>query len=141
MTEQVNYLAVGAPMPPSIGRCADLYHDVRELRLAMEKEVAEIKAREDEIKEYMISNLSKSSDTGAAGLKYRAQIVPKTKYNLKPDGWAGFTSWMNKHGRFDLIQKRLNDKAVEEYVAETGGGGLQNYLDRINVPTVSITKI
>lgn len=137
----INYLAVGAPMPPSIGRCADLYHDVRELRLAMEKEVAEIKAREDEIKEYMISNLSKSDDTGAAGLRYRVQIVTKTKYNIKPDGWGGFTSWMNKNNRFDFIQKRLNDKAVEEYIADTGGGSLPHYLDRVNVPTVSVTKI
>src|ERR1700704_4488428 len=97
-------LAVGSPMPQSIGRCADFYNDVRALRLAMDKEAEAIKARESEIREHIIANLSKSQDTGAAGLRYRAQIVMKVVPKLAD--WAGFTAFVQKSGRFDLLQKR-----------------------------------
>lgn len=132
----MNNLEVGAPLPASIGRCADMYSEVRALRLAMDKEVEAVKKRENEIKEHIIANLSKSEDTGAAGLKYRAQIVMKIVPQVAD--WGVFTSWVRKNDRFDLIQKRLNDKAVkdlwEEREAVPG-------VEKVNVPDVSITKI
>ncbi len=36
-----NWLEKGGPMPASLGACADLLHDVRELRLQMAKQVEE----------------------------------------------------------------------------------------------------
>ena len=74
---KVDMLAVGSPLPKSIGLCADLYSDVRALRLMMEKEVEAVQARETEVKNFIIDNLSKSDDTGAAGKRFRAQIVMK----------------------------------------------------------------
>lgn len=131
-----NRLIVGAPMPQSIGLCADEYHDVRDLRLAMEKEVEAVKARESEIRTHIIDNLSKSSDTGAAGLRYRAQIVTKAVPKLAD--WSLFTAAVQKTGRFDLIQKRLSEKAVADLWAE---GFSVPGVEKINVPEVSITKI
>jgi hypothetical protein len=123
-------------MPQSIGLCADEYHDVRDLRLAMEKEVEAVKARESEIRTHIIDNLSKSSDTGAAGLRYRAQIVTKAVPKLAD--WSLFTAAVQKTGRFDLIQKRLSEKAVADLWAE---GFSVPGVEKINVPEVSITKI
>lgn len=129
-----------------MGRCADLYHDVRELRLAMEKEVAEIKARENEIHEYLIGNLTKGEDTGAAGLRYRAQVVTKRKPIISTDtavypqgGWGIFTSWVRKHDRFDMLQKRLAEKAVMEWQEENQR--IIPGLEMVNIPTLSVTKI
>jgi len=147
-------LEVGSPLPQSIGRCADLYNDVRQLRLTMDKEVEKVKARETEIREYIINNLSKSQDTGAAGLRYRAQIVTKTVYKLAD--WGVFTAWVRKNDRFDMLQKRLGEKAVEDWVEDPA-----NWVDsvdpktgeavkvrrtlpgteRLHIPDVSITKI
>lgn len=124
-------------MPASIGRCADLYAEVRDLRLAMDKEVAVVKARETEIREYIISNLSKSDDTGAAGLKYRAQIVTKTTF--KVTDWGIVFAWVRKNDRFDALQKRLNETMVKDFFAEE-----QRPLpgtEKVNVPDISITKI
>lgn len=131
-----NGLDVGAPMPKSIGLCADLYHETRSLRLAMEKETEAVKARESEIKEHIIENLSKSDDTGAAGLKYRAQIVVKVQPKLAD--WALFTKAVQESGRFDLIQRRLSEAAVAALWAD---GFAVPGVEKINVPTVSITKI
>lgn len=132
-------LRLGSPLPKSIGRCADLLHDVRALRLDMEKQAKEIADREAEIKAYIVATVSKSDDTGAAGLKYRVQVVTKRKPILTPEGWAGFTSWMNKHDRFDMIQKRLSDKPILEYEGEQKK--LPPGLEGMNVPDLSLTKI
>lgn len=132
-----NLLEVGAPVPNSIGACADFYHDVRELRLSMDKKVKEVHARETELREHIINNLSKSEDTGAAGQRYRAQITSKTKFNVLD--WGIVTAWIRKNNRFDMLQKRLSDTAVKDFVESDGR--LLPGTEKISVPDVSITKI
>lgn len=132
----VDMLAVGSPLPKSIGLCADLYSDVRALRLMMEKEVEVVQARETEIKNWIIDNLSKSDDTGAAGKRFRAQIVMKEVPQLAD--WATFTGYVLDKDRFDLIQKRLSEKAIKDmWEAGEDIPGVAKF----NTPTVSITKI
>lgn len=127
----------GTPLPQSVGRCADLYHEVREIRLAMEKETEVVKSRESEIKEHIINNLSKSDDTGAAGLRYRAQIVMKDVYKVLD--WPVLHSWIRKNDRFDMLEKRLSKKAAEDFVVEEKR--LLPGTELVHVPDVSITKI
>jgi hypothetical protein len=129
-------LEVGGPIPRSIGRTADLYNDVRQLRLAMEKEAEKVKARETELREYMIANLSKSDDTGAAGLRYRAQIVSKDV--PRAADWAKVHAYIRKNDRFDLLQKRLGEKAVMDMWEQ---GEAIPGVEVVKVPDVSITKI
>lgn len=132
-------LTKGAPLPASIGKCADLYSDVRTVRLAMEKEVASVKEREAEIREHIIDNLSKSEDTGAAGLRYRAQIVMKEVAKVEYDGgWTKLWAYIQQTGRFDLLQKRLGEKAVAETWA--AGESIPG-VEAMKIPEVSITKI
>ena len=133
----MNPFEKGSPMPASIGLCADLLFEVRELRLAMEKEVAPIKARETEIEDYIIANLSKSDDTGAAGKHHRAQIVTKRTYRVAD--WGILFSWIRKNDRFDLLQKRLSTKPVGEF--EETEGRIVPGCEAINVVDVSLTKI
>jgi len=125
----------GSPLPESVGLSADLYADVRALRLAMQKEVDAVAEREKEIKAHIIDNLSKSEDTGAAGHRFRAQI--KKKEVPKADDWDAIKAFIVKHDRFDLLQRRLNNKAIAE-MWEAGqtvdGVGTFSSLD------VSITK-
>lgn len=123
-------------IPESMGRCADLYHDVRELRLAMEKEVEPVKAFEAKIKQHIIDNLSKSEDTGASGLRYRAQITQKVKPSVAD--WPAFHSYVQSTGRFDLLQKRASDTAI---TAMWGEGEDVPGVERFNAIDVSITKI
>lgn len=129
-------LAVGSAMPKSIGRCADLYHDVRDLRLIMEKECEAVKARESEIQEHIIANLSKSDDTGASGLRYRAQVRSEAKPQLAD--WSQFTAYVKQTGRFDLMQKRLGEKAIADMWE---GGEAVPGVAKVHVPKLSITKI
>lgn len=138
---EIPELAVlGAPIPEAMGRCADLYHDVRELRLAVDKQAAAIKARENELAEHMINNLSSSDDTGAAGLRYRVQITKVTKYTLTAgEGWNALCAYVQQSGRFDLLQKRISESAIKDIDEQTTM--LPPGVERLKVPTISITKI
>lgn len=138
MSEKIDWLKVGEQMPPTLGGCADLVHDVRELRLSMEKEVEAIKLRENEITEYIINKMP-ATDRGAVGLRFRVQVVKKPKPRLTGEGWGIFCSWVRKNDRFDMLQHRLSDKAVMDWQEEQGKA--MPGVETILVPTVSVTKI
>jgi len=129
-------LTLGAPMPKTVGRCADAFHEVRELRLAMKKEVDVIEAREREIKQYILDNLSASDDTGASGKYYRAQITRQEEPTVTD--WEELLDYVVEEDRFDLLQKSISRGAVKEMQAagETIPG-----VGKITVKKVSITKI
>lgn len=135
MTKRTS-LKVGDPLPKSIGRCADAYHEVRELRLAMAKEVDVIAKREREIHEHILENLSASDDTGASGLRYKALVITSVKPQAKD--WEEIYDWISENDRFDLLGKSLNSRTVEELweneVTIPGVG-------KVNVKKLSITKI
>ena len=127
-------------IPASIGRCADMLHDYEELYHAMQKEVDAVKAKATLLREHIINNLSKSEDTGAAGLRYRVQVVTKRKLTVKE--WGLLHSWIRKNDRFDMLQKRLAEKAAEDWCLDPDNAGrLLPGTEAINVPTLSLTKI
>jgi hypothetical protein len=102
----------------------------------LEKEVERVKARVTELREYIIANLSKSDDTGAAGLRYRAQIVMKDVPRAMD--WPKVHAFIQDTGRFDLLQKRLGEKAVMDMVEQ---GEQIPGVEIVHLPDVSITKI
>lgn len=134
MTEQTS-LTVGDPLPKSLGACVDALKEVTLLRLAMSKEVDAVKARERKLSEYLIDNLS-GDNTGVAGLKYRAQVKKKTKYSVKD--WTKVHDYVYDNDRFDLLAKSLNQKAAEEIYE---AGEKLPGVDKVHVPTLSVTKI
>lgn len=126
----------GSSLPDSLGPCVDLYKEVSELRLAMQKEVDAVKARESEIKQHIIDNLSKSDDTGVAGKKYRAQIVTKTAATVAD--WDKVWQFIRDNDRTDLVQKRINDKAVKEIWE---AGEQVPGVEKFNSVDVSVRKV
>jgi len=126
----------GGALPESMGMTADLYAQARQLRLAMEKEIEPVREVESRLKEHLINNLSKGDDTGAAGKKYRAQVVTKTVPKIAD--WVRFINWVKMNGRWDMLQKRLSDKAVKDAWEE---GVDVHGIERFHAVDVSITKI
>lgn len=127
-----------AEPPASLGACVDLYHEVKELRLQMEKQLAGgVKALENALKEHLIANLSKSDDTGIAGRKYRAQVVTARK--VKVVEWGILHSWIRKNDRFDMLQKRLSDTAASDWIDQEKR--ILPGCEIINIPDLSVRKI
>lgn len=129
-------LTLGAPLPKSLGRCADAYHEIKELRLAMQKEVDAVKARETEIYKHLVDNLSASDDTGVAGRRFRAQI--KSSEEPTVTDWDDLYDYIYDHDRFDLLGKTIAKKAVKEM--QEAGEKIPG-VGKVTVKKVSITKI
>lgn len=136
MAEAPGKYEPGGPIPSSPGRVADLYKEVEDLAREMQRETDVVKQRASELKEHLIQTLSKSDDTGAAGLRYRAQIKTVTK--PKPTDWDAIYKFIVDNDRFDFLQKRLSDRAVMDMIE---AGEKVPGVERIHIPTVSITKI
>jgi hypothetical protein len=133
--EMPEWLRYGAGLPESLGRCADLFAEVQELRRAMQKEVDEVKRRETEIKQHLIDNISKSEEGGVIGKRYQAVITTDVKPTVAD--WDKVYDYIFENDRPDLLQKRLNGTAVkalwDDEVAVPG-------VDKYNHTDVSIRK-
>lgn len=127
----------GAPMPVGIGEQADLYAEVRQVRLDMQKDVDAVKARETEIYKAIMSTLEESTDTGASGKHHRVQRVMKTSQTVKD--WDAFYSFVQQTGELGMLQRRLSDKAVEEWAESKGD--LPAGVEATEYATLSFSKI
>ena len=135
MSKEIS-LKVGAPLPKSLGHCADAYKEVKGLRLEMAEDVKLIKGRETEINEHIINNLEKGDLTGASGLKYKAQIKPGIAGSVTD--WELLYDFIVEYDRFDLLNKSLNAKAVKEMLE---AGEKIPGVEKINTKTLSVTKV
>lgn len=77
-----DFLKVGGPIPVNAGRCVDLYHDVRTLRLAMQKEVEEMAKREAERQDFAVIDQMNQIST-KAGLAEFALVQFGIKLNMR----------------------------------------------------------
>lgn len=99
-------------IPKTIGACADLLYETKNKRLALQKQVDELAAFESSLKEHIINTLPKSDQTGAAGKVAKVSVV--TKEIPQVQDWEAFYKHVKKTGDFELMQRRLADKAIQE---------------------------
>lgn len=100
-------------LPKSLGACVDLYHETREKRLAANKITEEIKVTETFIANHIIDNVPKG-DTGAIGAKYKGVVKTSDVYQI--DDWQAFYGWIKKNDAFEVLNRALNQAALEEHV-------------------------
>jgi hypothetical protein len=103
-------------LPKSLGACVDLYHTMRQKRLAANKDVEAMKAQETEVSNYIIDNVSKKEEGGAVGTTHKAIVVTDTIYQV--EDWDKFYAHLKKTGEFDLLNRALNQAAVKARVEE-----------------------
>jgi hypothetical protein len=127
----------GAALPSGLGPRADLYAEVRAERLRQEKAAEAVKARETEIYNSILADLNESTDTGAAGKFYRVQRVEKTVQNVAD--WPSFWAFIRENNAFEMLQKRLSDKAVAEWAESKDA--LPPGINQAQIATLSFTKI
>lgn len=130
--------AVGDEMPEHIGQVADEYKRVSGIRLAMQKAMEDVKARESELKNFLIDNIDADNEAGVMGLKYAATIKRDKKPRMDSEKWKDLHQWIADNDRFDLLQKRLSDTPVMELINE--GVELPG-IESMTVKSVSVRKI
>lgn len=122
--------------PKAMGACADRLYELRNKRLAMQKEVDAVASEESALKEHIINTLPKSEASGVAGKLARVTVV--TKQVPQVEDYDKFYAFVKKTGSFDLLQKRLSDAAIKErWEAGKEVPGVKAF----NAVSVSINKV
>lgn len=99
--------------PKSMAACADLLYVKRSARLTADKIAAELKEQEQALIEYIIDHLPKDSG-GAVGKTHKVIVITKIKQQVKD--WDKFWAYVAKNKRFDLVQRRITETAVQELI-------------------------
>ena len=102
--------------PKKLGTCADKFYALRKARQAAQKKVDEMHTEEKALKEHIINTLPKSASTGVAGKVARVTVVRKVIPQAKD--WSKIQKYIKRTGAFDLLQRRINTKAVQERWAD-----------------------
>lgn len=102
--------------PTELGKCIDLAYDLRAARLAFEKEVEEyvkqLNERFKTVEDHIINSFNKSDIEGAKGQKATAGISKTTVAQV--ENWDKLWAAISKNQWFDLVQRRVNDKAYRD---------------------------
>jgi hypothetical protein len=122
--------------PKRPAECADLLYRTREMRLDVERRIEKLKNLEQQLKNYFIETLPRSSATGISG------AVACVRIEIKPipqvEDWDKFYKYVHKHKAFDMLQRRLSEVAVKDRLDEgvkVPGVGI------FNAKKVSVTKL
>ena len=122
--------------PKTMGACADRIYELKNKRLAMQKEVDAVEAEEKALKEHIINTLPKSETTGVAGKLARVTVVTKQVPQVKD--WEAFWKKFNKKTDTDLLQRSLSKAAVE---ARWEAGKEIAGVEAFTAVTLSINKV
>lgn len=122
-----------------LGAVADELYRIREERLALDRQVDELKKVESKLRDHIINTLPKSEANGIAGKVVRVTI--NTKVVPRAKDWDAIYAYVKKNaarGGFALLQRRLNEAAVKE-IWESGKKvpGVETF----NAVTLSINKL
>lgn len=123
-------------LPKTLALCADLLYTTRQARLALDKQVEELKSRETMLREHLIEQLPVSDASGVAGKVARATVV--TKDEPMVENWDDFWEYVRKNKAFFLVQKRISGTAIKEMWAnkKTVKG-----VGHMIVKTISLNKV
>ena len=128
-------------VPKKPAAAADLLYSIREQRYALQKQVAELKAQEAEITDFLINTLPASDATGVSGKLARVTIVSNTVAQV--NDWDALYDHILKTGKknpgvFALLQRRVGDKAVKDV---WDAGKTVPGVEPFGIKTLSLNKV
>lgn len=126
-------------IPKTMGACADKLYKLREKRYELSRQIKEIEAEEAEIKDYIINNLSKQESNGVSGKI--ANVRVKTENVPVVEDWEAFYKYVSRTKSFDMLQRRINTKAVRERIEDKKDFALKAGIGSFTTVSVSITKL
>lgn len=124
-------------LPATPAACADLLYATREKRLALQRLAERHQELETALSEHFILTLPRSDATGISGRVARVQITIKAVPQV--EDWDKLYAYIKKNGAWELLQRRLGEKAAQERL-EAGEGGKAG-ITVFQAKKVSCTKI
>lgn len=93
----------------------------RNKRLEIEKQMAAMLAPlntvYDAIQAKFLADMNATGETNKSGAGWRATM--STTYNASMPDAGAFYAWLANSGRYDMLQRRLSVKTIEDYFTET----------------------
>jgi hypothetical protein len=117
------------------GLVVDQLYALRARRLEAQAQVDEMKAEEQAVKNWLIDSLPKSELTKLSGKLATAALVSSSQANVID--WHKLHAYVEKHGAFELLQRRVSIEAVREVWDE--GKDLPG-VERYTKLDISLTK-
>lgn len=124
--------------PKTLGACADRLYQLKEKQAEAQRVVDAIDAERKALTAHVIETLPKSEATGVAGKLARVRVV--TKEVPQVSDWVAFYAYVHKTKRGDLLQRRLNEKAVGELIEANPKKGVPG-VGVFKAITISLTKV
>jgi hypothetical protein len=133
---QISKIIEAISIPPLDAAKCDLRYQIREWRLQLQRQVEELQKIETALNNHFIETLPLSQASGVAGHVARIQI--QTKIVPQAADWALIWEHVRKTRSYDLLQRRLNNAAVEERWQD---GKVIPGVETFHAKTVSCTKL
>ncbi len=118
-----------------VGIIIDELYALRTQRLALSKEVDELKAQEAVLRKTIIDRLQVNGLDSGRGNDATASITKDVQVNISD--WAMFNNYVIKTNSLDLLQKRVSMTALK---ARWEDGVEVPGLTKIELPDLSLTK-
>lgn len=103
------------------------YDSARTARLAADKVAADLKEKETGFKHQLMEALRAASLTVAGNDK--VFFTMRTKERAQVIDWPSFYEYIKTNDAFDLLQRRVNEAAIEERGGEVPGVEMYEYED------------
>ena len=123
-------------LPKKLAEAADMFFAIREERYAADKVAAKLRVQEAILADYLVEKLPSDNATGIAGKLARVHV--ETKPIPTVDNWDAFYKYVLKNKAFDLLQRRLSDKAISERWEQ---GKVIPGVNRFNKPVLRCSKV
>lgn len=89
-----------------------------ELKKAYDQEDEVLKAKMERLETWLLDTMQKSGATQLGSEHGTAYI--QTQYKASCSDWPTFWGFVADNGRFDMLEKRVSSKTVNEFIEETG---------------------
>jgi hypothetical protein len=102
----------------SPGEIADARMDLETRQKVANAEVKRLEGLRVELDEIVRAAATKLKGTGFAGKSGAVEVVRENKLviDTEKNGWDKFYTYIKKTGSFDLLQKRIGEKAVQDRI-------------------------
>lgn len=122
---------------PTIGELIDAMYRVRQKRLEVQKQVDDLKAKQNQVEAMLMDALSKQNTRKGEGSLASASI--STSINPTATDWQKLNRWILRHKELELFQKRLSAPRFRELLEEYPRGipGVEPFEQR----TINLRKL
>lgn len=90
-----------------------------ELKAAFDEQDRGLREKQDRLDAWLLETMDKLGVESIKAAAFGTAFIQVKKRSSCGD-WSTFWNWVADHKRFDMLEKRVSQKPVADYLAETG---------------------